>query len=1708
MTMSRPRPRSASAARTTVAGLVTAAVITGALASPAAAAPNAELGYPVFNGSANPVPDTGVAYDSRNELGAIFDADVAAGAGSSPDSDFWFDRMLVRTGTDGSFGDENQWMFSRGKSVFMKTHDPSVLGFGGDVAYWESIDGRGAYTITVTVDGQPLTLTEATDQRKQTPSYWRSVFTTSDAELTVVETKYITDGNVAVTGVELRSSGGAKSVTLGASSPYTTVAEGDELTGVVKALNDVTTVYPRFSGDGMTVADGALTGAVEVPAGGSATTKVQLGFVTPETETSRTEYDAYRAADAASAYTTHVTAYNAWWADNVPYLDTPEDNIDKTLYYRWWLMRFNFLDADAPGNTFQFPTAVEGSLGYNNAIVLTSGMFIDDLKYFRDPAYAYGTWVSAGEAAKSYKFVDNPGDPANWSNSYTQYISDAAWRSYQLHGGPTPIAESLGTYAANDVEGLIDAYDTDDSGLIDYNWAAMTGNDADAVSFDERPGASMDRTENAYLYANALAAASAFDAAGDTAKAEKMRQFAADIKSKVLELLWDDDANLFKHRFTSDGQLAKWKETNNFYPFSVGLVPKKGDADHADDYEDALRLFADDGQYPIFPFFTANQADKAEAAAEGFPGSNNFSVINSTVLFRLFSSVLRDYDTDAITPESYKKLLYWNAWAHYQNGGDNRLPDQNEFWAGGSADPAKIDYRSWIHHTILGATNFTMIEDTMGLRSRDDAKIELDPIDIGWDHFTANNIRFRDHDLTITWDAPGGERHYGDDVPEGYSVFLDGKLAFTVDSLSHVVYDPATGDVTVDDGTAVLSSVASSVKQANEVAYTADDRVTDVFAKAGKEIDEASASSENLAAGADVTASFEADGRPAAAAVNGTTINEPFWGTAGSPNASDTLTVDLGAAKTVDDVRLYFYQSSSTATVQGYSEPQNYLVEYDDGGTWKPVASQARTPQYPTANYNRVQFPAITTDKLRVTVVHAPGMKTGLKEVEAFATGIAAPAASNVAPFVDAYVDVKGSVPGRTKLVGTVKDDGLPGDALTSGWSVVSAPEGGEAIFADPASASTTASFTVEGEYVLRLSGSDGVLSAEKDVTVQGGLPAGGVNVAPAGTPTASYTSPWTNIDAVKDGTSMFTGGSNDMLWGTWSGERPESQWLQYDWSEPQRIDKVDLSFWRDQDGDDVGDGVAVPKSWKLEAWDGSAWVEVSNPSGYGREGDAVNSVTFDQVTTTKLRATFAASSNGTTYAGVGVSEFQVFAVAPVSLDPVAVRTSVGTVPELPATVTGVYADGSRAELAVSWPAIDPAKVAGEGSFTVTGVVTGASLPASATVWVRATPPGQITTVDAVAVSTPAGRAPSLPTTVTVQYNDGSRQSGVAVEWAAIDPAQYAAPGSFTVSGTVDGSPLGATATVTVTGTGPGPDPTGPSVDRIAGADRYEVSAATSAAGFPSGSDTVYIASGQAFPDALSAAPAATIAGAPVLLTLGDRIPAPVLAELKRLDPSKIVIVGGTDAVGKKVETELGTIGDVTRIGGADRFAASRSVAEASFPDGAEVAVLATGRTFPDALSAGAAVKGTGPVILIDGTASSLDSATTALLTKLGVKTIVIAGGTDAVSAGVETAAAKLATATRLGGEDRYASSRAINAFFIEKADRVVLATGANFPDALSGSAFAPAVDAPLFTVQTDCIPAETLTQITALGATQVTLLGGTTVLSPAVESLTACPAE
>ena len=91
---------------------------------------------------------------------------------------------------------------------------------------------------------------------------------------------------------------------------------------------------------------------------------------------------------------------------------------------------------------------------------------------------------------------------------------------------------------------------------------------------------------------------------------------------------------------------------------------------------------------------------------------------------------------------------------------------------------------------------------------------------------------------------------------------------------------------------------------------------------------------------------------------------------------------------------------------------------------------------------------------------------------------------TNTEPLVNAGPDVAVTRPDATTLAGSVTDDGLPNPpaSVTAAWSKVSGP--GTVAFADAAAASTTATFTAAGSYVLRLTGNDGALQAVDDVTV------------------------------------------------------------------------------------------------------------------------------------------------------------------------------------------------------------------------------------------------------------------------------------------------------------------------------------------------------------------------------------------------------------------------------------------------------------------------------------------------------------------------------------------------------------------------------------------------------------------------------------------------
>ena len=233
--------------------------------------PAVDPGIPTYAGTSAPIAQEPVGFDAASSmLERIYQADLAAGGES-----FWFDRMLERL-AGGSGGDS---LYTRGRALYMYTHNAGVLGFGGrgtganagggGAAYREAIQVGGASCqagpnatcnlYSVTVCGAALT--ETTAQRRQYPSYWSSVH--EGGGVSVHQRKFITHNNVAVTVLEIANIGALSTTcTVTAATPswvtQSSSADGTERVGTFSTRYNLTTVSTRFSGDGFTVSGNNL----------------------------------------------------------------------------------------------------------------------------------------------------------------------------------------------------------------------------------------------------------------------------------------------------------------------------------------------------------------------------------------------------------------------------------------------------------------------------------------------------------------------------------------------------------------------------------------------------------------------------------------------------------------------------------------------------------------------------------------------------------------------------------------------------------------------------------------------------------------------------------------------------------------------------------------------------------------------------------------------------------------------------------------------------------------------------------------------------------------------------------------------------------------------------------------------------------------------------------------------------------------------------------------------------------------------------------------------------------------------------------------------------------------------------------------------------------------------------------------------------------
>ncbi len=278
----------------------------------------------------------------------------------------------------------------------------------------------------------------------------------------------------------------------------------------------------------------------------------------------------------------------------------------------------------------------------------------------------------------------------------------------------------------------------------------------------------------------------------------------------------------------------------------------------------------------------------------------------------------------------------------------------------------------------------------------------------------------------------------------------------------------------------------------------------------------------------------------------------------------------------------------------------------------------------------------------------------------------------------------------------------------------------------------------------------------------------------------------------------------------------------------------------------------------------------------------------------------------------------------------------------------------------------------------------------------------------------------------------------------------------------------------------------------------------------------VFVATGTDFADALSVAPVAAKTGGLLVLTPPNEMPWQSHDLVKLAYPSKIYIIGGTGAVSQKVAKQLDWIAPVERIAGANRYETSYLILQKFFTGTYKTAFVATGANFPDALSAAAAAGAKGaPVILVDGQRrTTMPAMPLQHMVDHGTERVVIVGGTGVVHQYIGDHIGDYFPVRRLGGGDRYATNMLVNGYLNESypvgtISELWLATGKNFPDALSAAGPAGHTLRRLVLSNGTCIPQPVVSGwIDAPGSQikNVYLAGGSGVLSESVRTLVQCP--
>jgi hypothetical protein len=638
-----------------------------------------------------------------------------------------------------------------------------------------------------------------------------------------------------------------------------------------------------------------------------------------------------------------------WYKQNIPFFECPDADIQTTYYYRWELLT-KHLTYGSPNTGYVFTEFIDRPFwsGTYGAISCPAGHQLYEARWLRDPRYV--------RDYSRYWFRTPGAQPRR----YSCWLADAIWAGHLVHPDPAFVKDLLPDLIKN-YQGWERDHFVPEVGLF---W--QTGHD-DGMEININSRQTKDTvrgapgyrpTLNSYMYADALAIANMAALVPGEKRPFTEHDFRAKaeaLKKNLQAKLWDPKREFFfpmsKQDEERDGfrikagsltyQTGKFagdphgREEIGFVPWQFNL-PDRG-------YEAAWKtLMSKDGFFADFGPTTVERHDPLfEIAKRCCEWSGNSWPYATTQTLKAMANLLQNYDQKIVTRDDYLKLLQVYAKTHRKNG----KPYLAEACHPNTGSWEGNDNYNHSEHYFHSGFNDLIITGLVGLVPRDDDTIEVRPLaPESWDYFALDGVNIRAQRLSIFWDRTGNR--YG--LGPGFHVRTRNESASSPRlepirlTVSSALADPLGG------GRLVNFAVN------NDGGYYPR-----------------------------VRTSYSAPGTSADKLIDGNYWyhRDPpnRWTCVGSPNASDWVEIDFGVEREVKQLVLYFLDDG-----QGIVAPASYRIERWHDGKWVPVDTEVRNPHQPTGRRaNRVQT-NLRSQKIRITLTHRVGGRSGLTEVEAW----------------------------------------------------------------------------------------------------------------------------------------------------------------------------------------------------------------------------------------------------------------------------------------------------------------------------------------------------------------------------------------------------------------------------------------------------------------------------------------------------------------------------------------------------------------------------------------------------------------------------------------------------------------------------------------------------------------------------------------------------